>query len=109
MKQLATMNDAGLAQHVERLKRDVEDFCGRTARVASTLKCEGRDHGSDPLYQRLSSIRDFLRQQLAQAEQEVTHRAHESAKRRPATSLGAAFLELSSPWRRIRAAAAATK
>jgi len=99
MKQLTTMNDAGLAQHVERLKHDVQDFCGRTARVASTLKCEGQDHGSDPLYQRLSSIRDFLRQELAQAEQEVMRRA----KRRPATSLGAALLELSMPWRRIRA------
>jgi hypothetical protein len=103
MKQLTRMNNAELAQQVERLKRDVQDFCGRTADVASTLKGEGRDHGSDPLYQRLSSIRDFLREQLAEAEQEVTRRSHESAKRRPATSLGAALLELSLPWRRIRA------
>jgi len=103
MKQLTRMNDAELAQHVERLKRDVQDFSGRTAHVASTLKCEERDHGSDPLYQRLSSIRDFLREQLAEAEQEVTRRSDESEQRRPTTSLGAALLELSLPWRRIRA------
>lgn len=102
MKQLTKMNDAELQKHVGQLKRDVRDFCDRAAQVASVLKHEGREHGSDPLYQRFASIRDFLKEKLVQAEREAERRAHEKAKR-PAISFGAALLELCTPWRRARA------
>ncbi|MGQ0749802.1 MAG: hypothetical protein ACT4PS_04640 [Betaproteobacteria bacterium] len=102
MKQFMMMNDSELEKHVEQLKRDVWDFTGRAARVASDLKHEAREYGNDPLYQRFTSIRDFLQEKLVQAEGEVTRRAHEKPKR-AGVSFGAALLELSSPWRRIRA------
>lgn len=102
MRPLVEMNDCELTTHVERLRRDVNDFCGRAAQVASTLKREGHVHFNDPLYQRLSSIRDFLREQLGQAEGELERRM-QAGGTRPATTLGAAVLGLCLPWRRARA------
>ena len=102
MKQLTTMNDERLQTHIEQLQRDVHDFRERAARVASKVSCEGRETGSDPLYQRLASIRVFLQSKLKEAEQEFERRAHERAKQ-PAISLGAALLEWCLPWRRARA------
>ena len=102
MRPLMRMNDTDLARHVERLRYDVNDFCGRAAQVATTLTREGHEHSSDPLYQRFSSIRDFLWEQLGQAEGELERRRRAAAAR-PATTLGGAILGLSLPWRRARA------
>jgi hypothetical protein len=102
MEKLMRMNDSELQKHAEQLKRDVSDFSGRAARVASELKHDGREYGSDPLYQRFASIRDFLQDKLVRVEGEVARRAHDNS-RRPSMSFGAALLELSLPWRRTRA------
>jgi hypothetical protein len=102
MSKLRTMRDSELEKHAEQLKRDVSDFSSRADRVARELKHGGREYGSDPLYQRFASIRDFLQDKLVRVEREVARRAHEKS-RRPKTSFGAALLELSLPWRRSRA------
>lgn len=102
MEKLMRMDDSELQKHVEQLKRDVSDFSGRAARVASELKHDGRKYGSDPLYQRFTSIRDFLQGKLERVEAEIARRALEKS-RRPSMSFGAALLELSLPWRRSRA------
>jgi hypothetical protein len=90
MRPLIGMNNAELARHVERLRDDVNDFCGRAAQVASALKYAGREHLIDPLYQRYSSIRDFLTEQLGQAERELKRRTR-AAEARPAIRRSAAI------------------
>jgi hypothetical protein len=82
MNRLRTMRDAHLHDTIGRLKRDVEDFTARAAREASALEREGRPIGSNPLHQRLTSIRNHLSEQLRQAEEEVARRANLAATRR---------------------------
>ncbi|MNC88059.1 hypothetical protein D3C83_38410 [compost metagenome] len=104
MKQFTIMDDGELGKLIIQLRRDVHDFCGRVAHVATALKLEGREHDSDdPLYQRLSSIRDFLQKQLERAEEEAARRALEREKRRrPVTSPGAALWAHFLPRRRVK-------
>ena len=102
MKPFTDMNDKELKEHLVRLKRDVQDFSGRATHVAATVRSEGRDVLSDPLYQRYSSIREFLRKPLADAEREDQRRREAPADAR-SLSLGAVLAELCFPWRRARA------
>lgn len=102
MEPFTDMNDRTLEKRINQLRRDVQDFAGRAAAVARSVNLQGRDPGSDPLYQRLSSIRNFLQHKLTTAEQEFIRRAQNTPTPR-APSFGATLLELCLPWRRVRA------
>ena len=93
MKRSSTTRDSHLHETIERLKRDVEDFAARAAREASALEREGRPILSNPLHQRLTSIRNHLSAQLREAEDEVARRASLVA-RRPKWSLHTALAGL---------------
>jgi hypothetical protein len=101
MKPFTDMNDQELKGHIVRLKRDVHDFSGRATHVAAAVRFEGRDVLSDPLYQRYSSIREYLGKQLLDAEREDQRRREARASER-SLSLGAALSGLCFPWRRAR-------
>ena len=93
MNRLSTMRDAHLHATIGRLKRAIEDFTARAATEASALEREGRPILSNPLHQRLTSIRNHLSAQLREAEDEVARRANLAA-RQPARSLRTALAEL---------------
>jgi hypothetical protein len=75
------LSDSRLHQEMERLRRDIQDFEGRTHQQTLVLEAEGRFSRSEPLYQRLASIRDYLKRQLREAQEEVDRRARARARR----------------------------
>ena len=79
MDRLKTMGDVQLHEELRRLERDVEGFRMRAAAVAATVEDSGRAVLSDPLYQRLTSIHEFLADRLAEVEREIDRRTAEAA------------------------------
>lgn len=63
-----------LAPRIERLRREIRDFEVRTSRHKAALDREGRYVPSDPLYQRLASIRDYLRSELRATQEKLDRR-----------------------------------
>jgi len=77
---LSNMRHADLEDEIRRLTRDVEDFTARARKEAVALEREGRAVLSDPLHQRLATIRDHLRDQLRTAQVELARRERAAAK-----------------------------
>jgi len=75
------LSDSRLHEELERLRRDIQDFEGRAHRQMLVLEAEERFSRSEPLYQRLASIRDHLKRQLREAQEEVDRRARARATR----------------------------
>ena len=80
MKWVNDANERQLRQHVERLHRDIQDFDQRASQQQARLEREGRFSRSEPLYQRLTSIRDHLQGQLHEAQQELGRRTRVTPK-----------------------------
>ena len=74
MDWLTQLSDARLHENIERLERDVQEFETRASQRKAILVRDRQFSMSDPLYQRLTSIRDHLRGQLRQARDELTRR-----------------------------------
>jgi hypothetical protein len=64
VERLKIMDDVQLQKELRRLERDVEDFRARAAAAAAAAERSGRSVISDPLHQRLTSIREFLANRL---------------------------------------------
>lgn len=77
---LSNMRQADLEDEIRRLIRDVEDFTARAGKEALTLEREGRSVLSNPLHQRLATIRDHLREQLRMAQLERARRERAASK-----------------------------
>jgi len=84
------LSDSQLQEHVQRLQSDIQDFDLRADRERAALELEGRFSASDPLYQRLTFIRDQLRNDLKQAENELRRR-HAARRDKPADGVRAMF------------------
>ena len=93
MDRFKKLRAADLDGAIQRLRRDIADFDARAARESSALERAGRAIESDPLHQRLTSIRDHLKQDLKLAEEERGRRTRAS-QRKPAWSLRSALSAL---------------
>ena len=92
MNRLHKLDDIQLAERVQRLRHDVEDFQTRARKESAALERAGRSIAGNPLHQRLTSILTFLRDELASAEAEVRRRATAAAVQ-PRRSLKQAVLD----------------
>ena len=81
------LDDAELQALVNRLGRSEQDLHARVARRAGTLDTPAGTPRSDPLYQRLVSVLEGLREQLGHAHKEFLRRAM-GRGRSPGSPLG---------------------
>ena len=83
MNPFAALTDKRLLETIERLERDVQRFEERANVHKSVLERQERYSDREPLYQRLTSIRDHLRAdlRLAVAEREARQRSRSSRPR----------------------------
>jgi hypothetical protein len=93
MNRFAEATDTRLVEHLEQLRRAVQDFEERARVQKTALEREDRFSQSEPLYQRLTSIRDHLRADLRSAQNELDRRERDRSAR-PAWSLRSAFAAL---------------
>ena len=75
------LEDAALQSRIGRLKLEEQDLAERVIKQMAALETENRWHKSDPLYQRLSSVLQRVREDLGDAEQELARRANELPRR----------------------------
>jgi hypothetical protein len=78
MNGFETLEATDLESRIVRLRREERDLSGRVARQLAWLENGGRWYQSDPLYQRLSSVLNTVRQDLLDAENEALRRASAS-------------------------------
>jgi hypothetical protein len=71
MNPLEGLSDKRLLEHIARLERDIQDIEHRVSLQKTLLERQDRFSASEPLYQRLTSIRDHLRADLQQAQGEL--------------------------------------
>lgn len=83
MNPFAELTDKRLLETIERLERDVRHFEDRANVHKSVLERQERFSAREPLYQRLTSIRDYLRSdlRLAVQEREVRQRSRSAEPR----------------------------
>jgi hypothetical protein len=93
MNPFAELSDKRLLENSRRLERDIQDFDRRANRQKAILERQRRFSSSEPLYQRLTSIRDQLRADLRRAEDEIERRRR-SRSARPSWSLRSAVTGL---------------
>ena len=93
MNHLTRLSDKRLREQIARLKRDIESFEHRAGLRRTILERQDRYSPSDPLYQRLTSIRDHMRVDLKQAQEALEARGAGRA-RRPGWSLRSAVASL---------------
>ena len=67
MNSLRMLQDDALQSRVARLKVEEQDLAGRVSKRMAALEAEDRWHKSDPLYQRLSSVLEGIREALRNA------------------------------------------
>lgn len=82
-----------LEREVRRLEREIEDFEQRATLQRTILERQERFSPNEPLYQRLTSIGDDLREHLRRAKDELARRAREKSAP-PRWSLPSAVREL---------------
>lgn len=68
------MDNRSLREWIDRSKAIELDLQERLAKQVSLLECRGRMHGSEPVYQALFFTLAKLRQQLKDAEKEMSIR-----------------------------------
>ena len=83
MNPYAELTDKRLLENIERLERDVQHFEDRANVHKSVLERQERYSAREPVYQRLTSIRDHLRAdlRLAVAEREARRRSRSARPR----------------------------
>lgn len=74
------LDDAELQGLINRLARSEQDLHGRVARRAGALDTPAGTPRSDPLYQRLLSVLEGLREQLERAHRELLRRESEGGQ-----------------------------
>ncbi len=74
MEQFRGFEDRALQARVERLRRSSRELAERVQTRMSQVEIERRWLRSDPLYQRLSAILKKVREDLADAERELSRR-----------------------------------
>lgn len=92
MNGFAEVTDNRLLENIERLKRDIQDFEHRARLQKIVLERQDRFSLSEPLYQRLTSIREHLRADLRRAQDELERRRNRPV--RPRWSLRSAVATL---------------
>jgi hypothetical protein len=93
MNALAELSDKRLLKDLERLKHDIQDFEQRASLQKTILERQERFSPSEPLYQRLTSIRDHLRADLQRTQEELERRRRTGAAQ-PRASLRSAIAAL---------------
>ena len=88
MHPLAELSDKRLLETIAGLERDVQQFEHRASLQKTILERQDRFSTSEPLYQRLTSVRDHLRDDVRQAQEELDRRRNTS--HRPRWSLRSA-------------------
>jgi hypothetical protein len=87
------LTDKRLLEHIAQLERDARDFDQRASLQKTLLERQDRFSPSDPLYQRLTSIRDHLHADLRRARGELEARRQDESSR-PRWSLRSAVAAL---------------
>jgi hypothetical protein len=80
--QLKEVDNRSLREWIDRSKAIELDLQERLAKRVSLLQCSGRMHGSEPVYQALFFALAKLRQQLKDAEKEMSIRERAQNGRR---------------------------
>src|SRR5688572_588973 len=75
-----TFQNVALQARIERLKFEEQDLARRVVKRMTALEAENRWHKSDPLYQRLSSVLEGIRDDLRSAHKELARRADERVR-----------------------------
>jgi hypothetical protein len=83
MNSLSELSDKRLLDHIARLELDIQNFEHRASLEKIVLERQDRFSASEPLYHRLTSIRDHLRAdlRLALGEREARQLARASPPR----------------------------
>jgi hypothetical protein len=87
MNRFRMLADAALQSRLERLKVEEQDVTQRVVTQRAALETEDRWHKSDPLYQRLSSSLEGIREDLQNAEKELARRADRPVQQGPSRLL----------------------
>lgn len=74
MNDLTELSDRRLLENVEQLERGIQDIERRASLQKTILERQDRFSASEPLYQRLTSIRDHLRADLRRTQEELERR-----------------------------------